>query len=68
MVDETPNHILKHTSEKEHVEITQEDFKIIGSNFKNNRLKRKIAEALLIKQKRPSLTVQDQSVELKLLN
>ena len=40
MVDETPNHILKHTSEKEHVEITQEDFKIIDSNFKNNRLKK----------------------------
>ena len=29
----------KHSSEKEHVEVTQEDFKIIGSNFKNNRLK-----------------------------
>ena len=65
---DTKSHVLKHSSEKEHVEVTQEDFKIIGSNFKNNRLKRKIAEALLIKQKRPSLNVQDQSVELKLLN
>ena len=37
-----------HSSEKENVEVTQEDFKTIGSNFKNNRLKRKIAEALLI--------------------
>ena len=65
---DTKSHILKHSSEKEQVEVTQEDFTIIGSNFKNNRLKRKIAEALLIKQKRPSLNVQDQSVELKLLN
>ena len=56
-----------HSSEKENVEVTQEDFKTIGSNFKNNRLKRKIAEALLIKQKCPSLNVCDQSVELKLL-
>ena len=63
---DTKSHVLKHSSEKEHVEVTQEDFKIIGSNFKNNRLKRKIAEALLIKQKRPSLNAQDQSVELKL--
>ena len=47
---ETKSHVLKHSSEKEHVEVKQEDFKIIGSNFKNNRLKRKIAEALLIKQ------------------
>ena len=53
---------------REHVEVTQEDFKIIGSHFKNNRLKRKIAEALLMKQEHPSLVVQDQSVELKLLN
>ena len=45
---DTKSHILKHSSEKEHVEVMQEDFKIIGSNFKNNRLKRKIAEILLI--------------------
>ena len=65
---DTKSHVLKHSSEKEHAEVTQEGFKIIGSNFKNNRLKRKIAEALLIKQKRPSLNVQVQSVKLKLLN
>ena len=65
---DTKSHVLKHSSEKEHVEVTQEEFKIIGSNFKNNRLKRKIAEALLIKQKRPSLNIQDQSVELKVFN
>ena len=65
---DTKSHVLKHSSEKEHVEVTQEDFKIIDSNCKNNRLKRKIAEALLTKQKHPFLNVQDQSVELKLLN
>ena len=64
----TKSHVLRHSSEKEHVEVTQEDLKIIGSYFKNNRLKREIAEALLIKQERPSLNVQDQSVELKLLH
>ena len=65
---DTKSHVLKHSSEKEHVEFTEEDFKNISSHFKNNRLKRKIAEALLVKQKRLSLNVQDQSVELKLLN
>ena len=65
---DTKSHVLKHSSEIEHVEVTQEDFKIIGSNFENNRLKRKITGALLIKQKRPSLNVQHQSVELKFLN
>ena len=40
---DTKSHVLKHSREKEHVEVIQQDFKIIGSNFKNNRLKRKIA-------------------------
>ena len=65
-MEEIPNHVLKH------VEVTQEDLKIIGSHFKNNRVKersqKKIAEALLIKQERLFLNVQGQSVELKLLN
>ena len=60
--------MFKHSVEKEHEEVTQSDFEIIGSHFNNNRLKRKIAEALLIKEKRPTLNVQGQSIELKLLN
>ena len=59
---DTKSHVLKHSSEKEHVEVTQEDFKIIGSHFKSNRLKSKIAEAILIKHERASLNAQDQSV------
>ena len=65
---DTKSHVLQNNSEKVHVEVTLEDFRIIGRHFKNNRLKRKFAEALLMKQERPSLNVQDQSVELKLLN
>ena len=30
---DTKSHVLKHSSEKEHVEVTQEDFKIIRSHF-----------------------------------
>ena len=45
---DTKSLVLKYSGEKEHLEVIQEDFKIIGSNFKNNRLKRKIAEILLI--------------------
>ena len=54
---DTKSHVLKHSSEKEHVGVTQENFKIIDSHFKNNRLKRKITEALLTKQERPSFNV-----------
>ena len=52
---DTRSHVSKHSSENEHVEVKQEDFKTIGSYFKNNRLKRKITEALLLKQERHSL-------------
>ena len=65
---DTKSHMFKHSIEKEHKEVTQSDFKIIGSHFNNNRHKRKIAEALLLKKKRPSLNVQEQSIDLKLLN
>ena len=47
---DTKSHVLQHNSEKVDVEVAQENFRIIGRHFKNNRLKRKIAEALLIKQ------------------
>ena len=47
---DTKSHVLKHSSEKENVDVTQEVFKIIGGHFKNNRLKKRIAKALLIKQ------------------
>ena len=50
---ETKSHILKHSGEKEHVDVTQEDFKNIGSHFKNDRLKGKIFEALLKKTGTP---------------
>ena len=62
------SHVLKHSSEKEHAEVIQEDFKIIGIHFKNNRLEWNITETFLIKQEHPSFNVQDQSVELKLTN
>ena len=44
------------------------DFKIIGSNFRKNVFERKIAEALLIKQLKPTLNKQEKSIELKNFN
>ena len=40
-------------------------YKIVEKEYKNNAIKRKIAEALLIKQTKPTLNKQDNSVELK---
>ena len=36
--------------------------------FKNNTMKRRIAESLLIKYKKPTLNKQGQSLEFKLCN
>ena len=44
------------------------NIKTIDLGFHGNKVKRKISEALYIKQYRPSLNSQEQPVELKLSN
>ena len=62
------SHIFKHSSEKRCKHFHTNSFKIIGNGFNNNSFKRKVSETLLIKQIKPSLNVQEKSIELKLLN
>ena len=62
------SHIFKHSSEKCRQHFHTISFKIIGNGFKNNSFKRKVSEALLIKQVKLSLNVQEKSIELKLFN
>ena len=62
------SHFLKHALTQNHRYVDLGNMKIIGSSFHNNKLKRKISEAFYIKQYRPSLNSQEQSVELKLFN
>ena len=62
------SHIFKHSCDKNHLNVGTNDFTIIGSGFKYNTFKRKVAEALLIRQIKPSLNVQEKSIELKLFN
>ena len=44
------SHMFRHSIEKNHTEGMVNDFKMIGRNYRNNVRKRKVAEALLIKQ------------------
>ena len=60
--------IFKHSSEKCHQHFHTNSFKVIGNGFKNNPFKRKVSEVLIIKQIKPSLNVQEKSIELKLFN
>ena len=62
------SHLFKHSIESGHPVLDMNNYKIIGKGYKNNVRKRKIAEALLIKEMKPTLNKQDNSVELKLFN
>ena len=44
------------------------NYKIIEKGYRNNVRKRKVAEALLIKEMKPTLNNKDNLVELKLFN
>ena len=62
------SHVLKHCIENDHKLPSIEDFTILGTNYKKIKFRRKIAESLLIKEKRSSLNTQEKSVPLKLFN
>ena len=48
--------------------VSCDDLRIIDRNYCNNKWKRKIAEALLIKYRKPPLNGKEKSVALKLVN
>ena len=63
-----PNsHLFKRSVENGHPVFEMNNYKIIEKGYTNNVRKRKIAEALQIKQMKPALNKQDNSVKLKLL-
>ena len=62
------SYLLKQAIESGHRHIKGENFKIINNGFRNNTLKRRIAESLLVKEKKPTLNKQEQSLQLKLYN
>ena len=62
------SHILRHSIESGNANVSYEDFKIIARNFNSNHWERKIAESLLIKEKRLRLNTHNKSVPLKLFN
>ena len=62
------SHLYKHSVETGHQTLEISDYRIIANGYGNNWNKRKIAEALLIKELKPTLNKQDKSIPLKLFN
>ena len=59
---------VEHAGETGHLPVDTASFEIIGSGYRNNARRRKIAEALLVKKLKPTLNIQEKSVPLKLFN
>ena len=62
------SHLLKHALISSHPVVDLKDLKAIDKNYHGNKYKRKMSEALYIKQYRPLLNAQEHSVPLKLFN
>ena len=65
---DSKSYVYKHYIETGHRSPDINYFEIIGGNFRKNLFKRKIAEALLIKQLKATLNKQEKAIELKLFN
>ena len=61
------SHVFNHSKEKKHRRVTIKDVKILGTGYKSN-FKRRISEALYIKEHKPDLNKQKDSFKLKLFN
>ena len=60
------SHVLRHTLQSGQPSVSLNEFKILGKGFNNNRVKRKISKALLIKKYRPTLNTEENSISLEL--
>ena len=61
------SHVRIHTEHTKHKKVSESDFKILGQRYKTN-FRRKISEALFIKETKPDLNVQKESYKLLLFN
>ena len=62
------SYLYKRAIETVHLTLETSDYQIIGNKYGNNWNKRKTAEALLIKELKPTSSKQDKSIPLKLFN
>ena len=65
---DTKSHLVRHGLNFNHETVNIENFKILNTGYNNNTYKRRISEALFVKQYRSSLNMQDNSVPLQLFN
>ena len=62
------SYVFKHSIETDHPIIIIDDFRVLKTSCHQKKFRRKLSEALLIKQNKPVLKKQEASVPLKLFN
>ena len=62
------SHLVKHARETGHLPVDTANFEVVGSGYRNDTRRRKIAETLLLKKLKPTLNIQEKSVPLKRFN
>ena len=63
------SHLLKHSIESGHKPLEEAvDYKIIGTRYRKNTMKRKLSEVLFIKELKPTLNEQEKSLPRKLFD
>ena len=62
------SHVFKHSIETDHPIVTIDDFRVLKTGYRQKKFRRKLFEALFIKQNKPVLNKQEASVSLKLFN
>ena len=67
-INNKKSQMFRHTLQFIHASLSLNEYKILGKGFNDNRVKRKISEALLIKQYRTTLKTQENSIALELFN
>ena len=65
---ETSSHNFKHCVVADHLSVSYDDLRIVGKNYYKNKQKPKIVEAILIKNLKPPLNMQEKPVALNLFN
>ena len=65
---DSKSHMLKHSLENNHKQVSFEDFRIIQNGYTNSKFKQKISEELFIKELCSSLNTQETPVPLLLYN
>ena len=59
--------MIKHSRDKLHTDVWEDDFKLLGNNYQSN-IKWKIGEALFYESNKPSLIKQNKSIPFSMYN